>query len=160
MESLRMAGFIPAGENSDSSSEDARSAVSHPPAQPVEQLDLGADELASRLVEREPLSAVDLGELLAAPRARRPLHLEAVAAHRAGVEVAPRGPRRHLLAALLHDGPELDELVGGQPRAGLLLELAQGRHPRVFVGLVLALGDRPRTEVLLGPERAAGVHEQ
>src|SRR6188472_1854313 len=100
------------------------SAIYHPLGQPIEQLDLSADELAPRFVEAEPLGPVDLGELLAASRARRPFHLEAVAAHGRRVEVAARGPGRHLLAALLHDRAQLDERVGGQARAGLLLELA------------------------------------
>src|SRR4051794_25846692 len=151
IESLRMPGLIP-GAEPPTGCRTMRSAVDHPLDQPVEQLHLRTDELRPRLVEREPLGPVDLGELVAATRARWPLHVEAVTAHGAGVEVAGRSPRGHLLAALLHDGAQLDEPVGGQARAGLLLELAQGRHARVLVGLVLALGDRPRAEVLLGPE--------
>jgi len=44
--------------------------------------------------------------------------------------------------------------------AGLLRELAQRGRQRLLLGVVLALGDRPRAGVLLGPERAAGVHQQ
>ena len=97
--------------------------------QPVEQLDLGADELGPRLVEREPLGPVDLGELLAGGPSAAATPSRSCCCARRGVEVAARGPRGHLLAALLHHGAELDQLVGGQARAGLLLELAQRGTP-------------------------------
>ena len=67
----------------------------------VEKLDLRGVDLQARLVEIEPLGAVDLGELAPLSRLRRPLHLERVAAQRRGIGVAAYGPRVDDLAAAL-----------------------------------------------------------
>jgi hypothetical protein len=61
--------------------------------------------------QREPLCAVDLGELAHDARARRPLELKRVAAHVGRIDVAFRRPRRHDLSAGLLGGSELGEVA-------------------------------------------------
>src|SRR5688572_6640365 len=56
--------------------------------QPVEERPLAGEDPFPRLVGREPRGAVDLGILLLAPGARRPLHPKRVARDRGGVDVA------------------------------------------------------------------------
>src|SRR5687768_2311765 len=140
----------------------ARAAASsvEPLDQAVEELRLGRHQLLPRRVYREPSGAVDVRELGGSARSGWPFHGEGVAADRVRVEVALRGPRGDHLAALLLHLAQLDQLAGGQRRAGLLLELPQGAGARILAVGVLALRDRPRAGVLARPERAAGVHEQ
>ena len=64
------------------------------------------------------------------------------------------------LPAFWRTSPSSIELARRRGAAGLLLELAQRARERLLAVLVLALGDRPRAEVLLGPERPARMHEQ
>ena len=127
--------------------------------QPVEQLDLGPTSFAARLVEVEPLSPVDLGELLRAARARRPLHREGVAAT-ASASRSPRRPTRSTSCRRLHDGAEVDQLPAGAGVPSLLLELAQRAGPRVLVGSYSPLGIDHAPRSLLRPERATRVDEQ
>src|SRR5215217_5753370 len=129
--------------------------------EPYQQLGLRRVELLARLLEAEPGGAIDLRKLLHPPRSRRPLDRERVAGDRVGVDVARGGVGGDDLAALLAHLAELDELGAGRQRAAeLLFELAQRARARIVAVLVLALRDRPRAGVLLGPERSAGMHEQ
>jgi hypothetical protein len=81
------------------------------------------------LDEIEPRSAIDLGKLLGAPRARRPLHRESVAADRFDIAVAGDGPCVDPLASGLSNffqghvplsrgfDPRRRAGTGGAPRA-------------------------------------------
>ena len=121
--------------------------------------DLARDQLALCQIEREPGGAVDLGERLSPARTRRPFDLEGVAHDRSGIAVGLERPGVHQLAARLPARAERDEFARGHD-AGLLLELAPRGRERVLVGRELALRDRPRAKVALGPERAAGMHQK
>ena len=126
--------------------------------QPVEEGQLGLDDLRAGEVEVEPGGPVDLRELLDAARPRRPLQLEGVAGDGIGVQVTLPRPDSEQLAPL-----HLAERI--QPRCGhraaeLLGELAPGCSLAVLVRIVLALRDRPGAVVLLRPERAAHVTQQ
>src|SRR5262249_10933896 len=66
---------------------------------------------------------------------------------------------RHHLAARLHQFAERTEVTGEAP-SGLLFEFPDGGRQRILARVVLALGDRPGAEILLGPKGPAGMHEQ
>src|SRR5215467_11618289 len=128
-------------------------------SQLLEQGYLTSEDLPPRLVEGEPGRPIDLGEILEAPRAARPLEREGVAADGRGVTVTLEGPGRHHLAARLLHRREGDEGPARlDPR--LLPELARGRDERLLAGVVLSLGNGPGAEVLVLPERAARMDEQ
>src|SRR5262245_22387254 len=74
----------------------------------VQERRLPGEDLAARLGQAEPRGAIDLGELLGAPRLRRPLHGEHVAADRAGVAVALERPGVDHLSARLPARRELE----------------------------------------------------
>src|SRR5262245_34623754 len=101
--------------------------------EPLEERDLRGLDLLEREREREEARAVHLGEALAAARARRPLHLEGVAADR--TRVVPLGGHAegvHDLPALLADAAEVDEVAARiHPDPRLLLHLADRRRERV-----------------------------
>ena len=112
-------------------------------------------------------------------RARRPLHGEGVAGDDLGVAVVLHRPGEDELVTVRLDAAQgLEGPLGLQPR--LLARLAAGdgqqigaRGPVARLGrrrggrlraelarLGQSLGDAPRPGVLLGPVRAAGVHQQ
>src|SRR5262249_28327442 len=112
------------------------------------------------LFELEPLGAVDLRHLDPPTRAGRPLEQERVAVHRRHVEVSSESPGVDDLAGLLLDLSQIIRLANRRLGAELLLELPQRRRERVVFEVVLALRDRPRAEVALGPRGSARVDEQ
>ena len=57
-------------------------------------------------------------------------------------------------------GSKVDRFARRQRSAEFLGELTSGRLPRVVAGLILTLGNRPRTVVLAGPERPAGMTDE
>lgn len=63
------------------------------------------------------------------------------------------------LAALLLDGLEGDEWAG-RLNASFLLELPLGGYEQIFVGIRFALGDRPRTFVLVGEKGTARMSQE
>src|SRR5262245_23347705 len=128
-------------------------------SQLLEHGHLTSEDLPFRLVEGEPGSPIDLGEILEAPGAARPFEREGVAADGRGVAVALEGPGCHYLAARLLDRRQGDE---GAARLDpcLLPELARGGDEPLLAGVVLSLGNRPGAEVLVLPEWAARVDEQ
>src|SRR6266545_1087972 len=128
--------------------------------QPVDQLGLGRENLLAGGRHVEPLRPVDLGELALAAGARRPLDGEGVAGDRLGIEIAGSRPGAEDLAAPLPDRAQLQQVLVPEPVAGLLLQFAQRGLQRVVALVVLALGDRPGAQVLLGPERATRVDQE
>jgi hypothetical protein len=64
----------------------------------------------------------------------------------------------HFAALLFHGGQRNETTQGGEVR--LLGEFAPRRVEKIGAGLVEAFRDRPRSIVLLGPERAARMREQ
>ena len=108
---------------------------------------------------RKPRGAVDLGKRLLASAFRRPFQLECVGLERFDVEVAFHRPRRHDLAARLHELAERAKLAV-RARAGFLLELAHRDGERLLALGIFAFRDRPGAQVLLGPERPARMHQQ
>src|SRR4029453_2400190 len=107
----------------------------------------------------EPLPAIDLREARRAAGARRPFHLERVALHGCDVDVTFDGPGLHHLAAALLDRSQRNE--GAVDRlAHLFEEFALGGGEAVFIVTELALGNRPGAEILLRPERPAGMDQE
>src|SRR4051794_6542946 len=88
--------------------------------EPVQQRRLGREDPLARLVEPEPLRAVDLRELLRLARPRRPLERERVRFDGLRVRVALERPCGHDLAALLSHLAEVDQFPVGRGRADLL----------------------------------------
>src|SRR5437762_3391084 len=105
---------------------------------PIEQRRLARDDLLPRRLEIEPLGAIDLGEGLLAPAARRPLHVEAVAADAAHVQIALDGETDNALAGFLRDLAERLKLAC-RGDAELLRELAARRGRRLLAGAELTL---------------------
>src|SRR5689334_5355044 len=101
--------------------------LGHCRGQPIEQLGLPLDELGTGGLEVEPGGAIDLGKLLDAAGARRPLELEHVAHDRVGVEVALDGPRGHTLAVGLPHLAEFEITIVRRRGAEFLGELAASR---------------------------------
>src|SRR5712691_5266744 len=69
--------------------------------QSIDENRLSLQDLPSRVGDTEPSRAVDLRKGPTAPRARRPFHLEGIAADERGIPVALDGPRLNDLAARL-----------------------------------------------------------
>src|SRR5207244_555576 len=86
--------------------------------------------------------------------------LERVARDLRDVEISLDRPSSHALAARLRDRAEIDRVAGRDLVAELLRELAPRGRERILVLAVLALRDRPRSRVLVRPERTAHVREQ
>jgi hypothetical protein len=125
----------------------------------VEERKLAREDAHARLRKVEPCRAVDLGERLHPPGTRRPLHLERGAPQRRRIEVRFGRPRDDVLAALLPQLAERDE-VAFDREADLLRDLAPRRGERLLVRLDLALREAPGAGVLLRPVRTARVDEQ
>src|SRR5262245_37854047 len=132
---------------------------SQPPDQQIEERQLPLEQLVARRREAEPFGPVDFRKAAPPTALGRPLDLEAVAADRRAVDIAfarigddPLAARLNLLAE------QMQRALEGH--AELLGEFATRR----FFGLLprhdLALGDRPRTQVPLHPERPTGMHEE
>src|SRR5688572_3244788 len=77
----------------------------------IEQRDLRLVDLALRVFDREPLGAIDFGELLLPSGPRRPLHAERTARECRRIEIALDGPRVNDLTARLTNRRECDELA-------------------------------------------------
>src|SRR5690606_26798762 len=97
---------------------------------------------------REERRFVRLGKLNHAPRVRRPLKRERHALKSAEIGLSLERPAVHQLAALLLHRRERQERRGGG-QAGFLMELALSRGEQVFAVVRQALGDRPRTGILV-----------
>jgi hypothetical protein len=126
---------------------------------PIQKWNLRRLQLATRLVEPEPLDAVDLGEGLDTSRPGRPLQLVGVADRRRDVQVSLRRPRQDELPRLLPDLTQLDKRGMGELMAGFLRELSAGDRNQLLSLLDLALRDRPVTQVLVHPGRTTHVRE-
>src|SRR5207247_8247019 len=94
-----------------------------------------------------------------AAAAGRPFQLERVGSQARGVEIAFEREDGHDLAPGLHEVAER-QAFALRARAGLLFEFALRHGERILGFGIFSLRDRPRAGILLGPERAAGVHEQ
>src|SRR4030095_5178077 len=89
--------------------------------------------------------AVRLQKLLDTPRARRPLHLELVAAKARRIDLTRARPGVHGLAALLANRTEREE-GPFELEARLLGELASRGGQWIFARFDLALGNGPGAE--------------
>ena len=83
---------------------------------------LGSGHLLSGAIEREEVTAVDLGEVPGAARPGRPLELERIALELRGVGVALEGEDLNDLCGLL-DLAEIEIAFVGGRKARFLLEL-------------------------------------
>ncbi len=123
--------------------------------------DLGLDQLLGRAPSAEP-------SRLGRPRGSRSSAPTAAATRsRTCWRRSPpdRGPRRARTPGRAcpdrwRISPRSTASPSGGRAAELLGELPARRGERILVGVVLALGDRPRAVVAAGPERSAGVDEQ
>src|SRR5690349_5243549 len=127
--------------------------------QPVQELGLRRDDLAPGRIEREPFGAVNFREFLRFSRLRRPDHGKGVAADAGRSEIALQSPGRDDLSASLSNFSERNEIASDR-YPGFLLEFAAGRGEWIFIGFVLALGDRPSAFVFVLPERSSRMREQ
>src|SRR5438552_8282210 len=128
--------------------------------EPVEERDLGREDLPSRGWKIEPPNAIDLGELANATGPGWPLHLEGVAPRRRRIQIPAERPGDHGLPTSLPDLSELEHRVVRLLLPGLFGELATSDGNEFLPGIGLPLQDRPRSLVLLREERAAGVTEE
>src|SRR5262249_6336766 len=78
---------------------------------------------------------------------------------RRGVEIAFESPGGDDLAPALNDLTQRKE-IALRTGPGLLFEFALRRRERVLVFGIFPFRDRPGAQILLGPERAARMHEQ
>lgn len=90
---------------------------------------------------------------------RRPLQPGEIASKLCGIAVSFEGPRTDYLCPTLPDRAKVDENTGSR-EAGLFLELADRGVEWRFSLYVLSFGDRPRSQILLCPERAARMDEK
>src|SRR5262249_4611931 len=127
--------------------------------QPGDDLALRGENLPPGVGGRKPLRAVDFRKRRLAPALRRPFQLEPVRGQRRGIEIAFESPGGDDLAAGLDDLTERKE-IALRTGPGLLFEFALGHRERVLAFGIFPFRDRPSAQVLLGPERAARMHEQ
>src|SRR5262245_30712218 len=120
--------------------------------QAVDELTLPLQDLLARRLDRKPFSAVDFRKARPAAALGRPLQLECVRLERRRIEVALDREGRDNLTARLRNLTERPELATGT-RSGLFLEFTHRDVERVLCFGIFALRDRPRAEVLPGPER-------
>src|SRR5262249_16192842 len=117
----------------------------------ADQAALTRGDLGERFVNREPPAAIDLGERLPPSRARRPFHLERVAAPGVDVDDGLHGERVDgLAAAQALRRQRLKGTFDGRP--GFFGELSTRGSERLLAGVELALRDRPRARILVLPE--------
>src|SRR2546425_718438 len=109
--------------------------------------------------DREPLGAVNLGELLLLPRLRRPFQRKQVAVQLRRIAVAFHRPCVDYLPTTLRDRRKRDERALGST-AGLFRELTLRGRQWFFARLELALGNRPSPLVLLRPKRSSRMHQE
>src|SRR3954451_5066306 len=128
-------------------------------SQPLEQRALSCVDLLVRFCEREPFGTIDLQKGLTFAAARRPFHLETVAANAAHIDVELGCERGDDLAAALLDLTKRQQRHG-QLKSKLLGKLTSRGGFCVLFVRILALRDRPCTEVLVAPERSSGVNEE
>src|SRR6476620_6420154 len=127
---------------------------------PIDEGALDRQDFPAYFLQREPSSAIDFEKRLRARALRRPLHLEVVRLESRWIEVALNGESRDDLAARLHDPDEIDDVARRCRRTEFLFECATRDGERVFAFAIFAFGNRPRTLVLLRPERTTWMHEQ
>jgi hypothetical protein len=97
--------------------------------------------------------------LLLSPAARRPFDFESVALDIRHVDVGFRSKGRHHLAAALTDVAERKSGLR-EVDAELLAEFPARHLFGIFVSAVFALWNRPRGQILVAPERPAGMDQQ
>ena len=138
----------------------ARSLTRSGSRETVEQRGLGGIDLLARGVERRTTRARSTsGISIRRPERGGHSSLNVLLVIAVGVEIAGERPRRHALPDFCRTSPRSRASPsGGAPE--LLRELAPRRGERILVGVVLALGDRPRPGVAPRPQRAARVDEQ
>jgi len=78
--------------------------------QSIDENRLSLQDSPSRVGDTKPSRAVDIRKGPSASRARRPLHLEGIAANERGIQVALDGPRLNGLAARLPCLAEREEI--------------------------------------------------
>ena len=125
----------------------------------IEEWNLRAKDAFARLVKRKPVSAINLGNLDHAVRARRPFDLAQVADQRLRIAVAFDSPARNKFPRRLADNAQFKERPLYR-EARFFLELAQGGGKRFLALNVLAFRDGPCAKVFLHPERPAWVNEK
>src|SRR6185312_3898500 len=136
-----------------------RGSARQQPLELVDEAALRRIDLRARRGEAEPLGAVDLGKGPNATRAWRPFEIEGVALDSARIAITLDGPGIDDLAAGLPDGRQRAELAS-DGEARLLGELALRPRQQILARRRLAFRDRPGAGILLGPERAAGMHQE
>ena len=127
--------------------------------EPVKKWGLALQYPCACLVHWEPCGAVDLRNNHPSLRSRRPFDLACVAHQTIGFAVAFRRPGGDDFSAGLFQFPERDSL-GGCGEASLFFKLAAGRGPGIFLRIVFPFGDRPRPQILFGPQGAARMNEE
>src|SRR4029079_4263382 len=127
--------------------------------QPGDELALAGKNFPAGIGRRKPCRAVDFRKRRPAPALGWPLQLELIRLESRRVEVAFDRPGGDDLAARLDQIPERKK-VALRPRAGLLFEFTPRYRQRILALGIFTLGNGPGAPVLLGPERAAGMHEQ
>src|SRR5262245_27096726 len=136
-----------------------RSSLSDRVEQASDEFALPRKDLAPSIGGRKPCGAINFGKRCLASALGRPFQLEAVRCQRRGIELSFEAPGGDDLPARLNEIAQRKK-IALRASTGLLRELALGRLERILPFGIFALRDGPRAPIFLGPERAAGMHEQ
>ncbi len=89
----------------------------------------------------------------------RPLDLHKVAAQTTDIEVSLHGECFDPFPSALANTAEWPQHAGGHS-SEFLGEFASGSRLSIFIRGYFTLGNRPRTEIPMAPERSAGMNEK
>src|SRR6185369_10267304 len=104
-------------------------------------------------------SLINFWKLLQLTGMRGPFESEGIALQLRGIPLSCCGPNLDDLARFLFYRGQREK-VAGRLETKFFLEFALRRLKRIFTGLNLALGDCPRTQVLVFPKRSTRVHKK
>jgi hypothetical protein len=112
-----------------------------------------------RGAEVKPFRAIDLWKFLKLPRLRRPLHPEIGALNRRRVDIAIHCPDGNDFPTGLAHRYQRNS-VAMNFKTCFFVKFPLGRLQRIGTFVIFALRNRPRSIILLGPERAARMNQQ
>ena len=135
------------------------SMVSESFQQTAEENCLTVQNLCPCLRNAKPRGAVELGKRLGPPGLWRPLHLERIASEIGRIPIILNGPYVNDLAPRLPGFAER-HYIAARTVTRLFRKLSLCRGKGSFIRRDQSFWNRPRSKVLLAPERPSGVTEQ